>query len=477
MPHCLSKYVNRFSRKAKIKGSSTMNTNHYEHAIVIGGSIAGLITSAILTRHFDRVTVIERDRMPDGPELRKGVPQANQPHILLKRGQMIMEDLFPGMTDELIASGAVPVNMGAELQWFVLGGWRPRFESSIDILGTSRPLLETTIRKHLKANPKIMFMQDTRVIGLATDVAHSRATGVKVDHRYMGELTVSADLVVDASGRATHAPEWLAELGYVPPEKTAVNARAGYSARFYEIDPSLGVKAMYVQPTPISGARGAVLLPQEGNRWHMALVGIAGDFPPNDEAGFLEFARSLPTPDIYNIITKAKPLTEPVGFRHAENRLYHYDQLPRYLESFVAIGDAVFAFNPVYGQGMTVAAVSAVDLDHSLRTQRMFSDDLIGLAEHFQTKLGETLAMPWQLATGEDMRWEGTEVEGFVPPPTPETLEMGAYMDKVFVAANRNPVVLEVFLKVQNMLESPAAFFAPEMMALVMAETAEPELA
>ncbi|MEO8395164.1 MAG: FAD-dependent monooxygenase, partial [Chloroflexota bacterium] len=382
-----------------------MHKNHYERAVVIGGSIAGLVTSAVLARHFDRVTVIERDRMPDKAELRKGVPQATQPHILLKRGQMILEDLFPGMTDELIAAGAVPVNMGADLRWFVLDGWRPRFESSMNILGASRPLLETTIREHLKADPKVMFMQETRVIGLSTDADREHVTGVKVDHRYMGEMTVTADLVVDASGRATHAPEWLAELGYVPPEKTAVNARAGYSARYYEIDPSVDFGGMYIQPTPISGARGAVLLPNEGNRWHMALIGIAGDYPPNDEAAFLEFARSLPTPELYNVIKNAKPLTDPVGFRQAENRLYHYDQLPRYLENFVAIGDAVFAFNPVYGQGMTVAAVSALDLDQSLRIQQTLSDDLTGLAEHFQKTLAATLAMPWQLATGEDMRW------------------------------------------------------------------------
>jgi hypothetical protein len=151
--------------------------------------------------------------------------------------------------------------------------------------------------------------------------------------------------------------------------------------------------------------------------------------------------------------------------------------MPRYLENFVAIGDAVFAFNPVYGQGMTVAAVSALELDQSIRVQQTLSDDLTGLAEHFQKTIGATLAMPWQLATGEDMRWEGTEVEGFFPPPTPEMLEMGAYMDKVFVAANRNPGVLEVFIKVQNMLESPAAFFHPDVVSLVMAENAEVEQA
>jgi flavin-dependent dehydrogenase len=292
----------------------------------------------------------------------------------------------------------------------------------------------------------------------------------------MGDLNVWGDLVVDASGRATKAPEWLAELGYVPPEKTAVNAHAGYAARYYEVDPSLNWKAMYVQPTPESGARGAVLLPQEGNRWHVALIGIAGDYPPNDEAAFLDFARSLPTPEVYNVLKFAEPLTEAVGFRSAENRLYHYDQLPRYLENFVAIGDAVFAFNPVYAQGMTVAAVSALNLDRELRVQRDSSDDLTGLTERYHNAVAATLAMPWQLATGEDLRWQGTEVEGFIPSPDAAALEAMAYMGKVFVAANRNTTVLDVFLKVQNMVESPLAFFTPEMMQLVLAENAQVEL-
>ena len=453
-----------------------MSKNAYEHAVVIGGSIAGLVSAQVLSRYFERVTVIERDRYPQDVDYRKGVPQATQPHILLQRGQMILEQLFPGTTDDLVAAGAVPVNMGADLRWFVLGSWRPVFESSVNILGVSRPLLETTIRRKIAANPRVMFMQDATAVGLETDAERTRATGVKISHRFMGELTVSADLVVDSSGRATKAPKWLAELGYVAPEKTEVDALAGYAARYYEVDPSVEWKALYVQQTPVSGSRGGVVLPIEGNRWHVALTGMGGDYPPNDEAALLEFARTLPTPEIYQVLKNARPVGPIVAFRHAENRLYHYDQLPRYLENFLALGDAVFAFNPVYGQGMTVAAVSAVNLDETLAEQATFAENLAGLAERFQKRLGATLAMPWQLATGEDMRWPNTEIDGFVPVPDEAALQMRAYLDKVFLAANRNPAVLEVFMKVQNMVESPAAFFQPEMMQMVMAEVETQEL-
>ena len=282
-------------------------------------------------------------------------------------------------------------------------------------------------------------------------------------------MIVSADLVVDASGRATKAPEWLAELGYEPPAKTQVNAHAGYASRYYEVDSSVDWKGMYVQPTPMSGPRGGVLLPNEGNRWHVGLVGIAGDYPPSDDAGFLEFARLMPTPDFYEALKHAKPLGHAVAYRTAENRMYHYDQLPRYLENFVALGDAVFAFNPVYGQGMTVASVSALDLDQALLTQRATHSDLSGLAELFQKTLAHTLAMPWQLATGEDMRWEGTEIEGFVPTPTEQDLQAAAHMGQVLLAANHNTTVLEAFIRVMNMVASPEIFFTPEMIAEVNA--------
>jgi 2-polyprenyl-6-methoxyphenol hydroxylase-like FAD-dependent oxidoreductase len=450
-----------------------MNKNAYEHAVVIGGSIAGLVSAAVLSRHFERVTILERDRLPENIELRKGVPQGTQPHILLKGGQMILEQLFPGFTAELEAAGAVSVNMGGDLRWFAMGTWRPRFESSVEILGASRPLIEATVRRHLAQNPKITFIQEASVKGLATDADNTQVIGVDIDHRFMGELTVAADLVVDASGRGTHAPEWFEALGFEPPAITAVNAFAGYSARYYEVTPGMNFKGMYVQPSPLTGPRGAVLLPNEGNRWHVALIGIAGDYPPNGDEQFLEFARSLPTPEIYNILKDAKPLGHAaVGFRKSENRMYHYEQLPRYLENFVAIGDAVFAFNPVYGQGMSVAAVSALDLDKALNEQCDLSDNLIGLAERFQKALGETLAMPWQLATGEDLRWQATEIEGYYPPPDAQAIEMGAYMGKVFAAANRSTEVLETFIRVQNMIESPAAFFSPDMMTLVMEEAA-----
>ena len=158
-----------------------MSQHPYQHAVVIGSSIAGLVSAAVLRRHFDRVTIIERDRLPEAVELRKGVPQATQAHILLKRGQMILEDLFPGLTDELVAAGAVPVNMGSELRWYVLDGWRPRFESEINTLGVSRPQLETTIRRHLTADAHIEFMQEARAVGLATDAGKTRAVGVKIN--------------------------------------------------------------------------------------------------------------------------------------------------------------------------------------------------------------------------------------------------------------------------------------------------------
>jgi flavin-dependent dehydrogenase len=448
----------------------TIMPNQSKHAIVIGGSIAGMITARVLAEQFDHVTIIERDALSMSNDFRKGVPQGKHPHILLKRGELVLNQLFPGFSDELESNGALPVNFGADVRWFTLGEWRPRYDSEIVILASSRPLLENTIRGRLAVHPKVRFLDDLEVAGLATNVDKTQATGVRVISRHTrAEAVIEADFVVDASGRESQAPEWLEELGYVPPQETKINAYAGYATRIFQRRHDVDFKVLYVQPNAPTQSRGAIIIPMEGNRWHVSLIGMSGDYPPIDEAGFMEFARSLPTPDIYEALKDAEPIGNIVGFRKGENRLYHYDALPRYLENFVLLGDSVYALNPVYGQGMSVAAMAAEVLAETLRTQISAYGTLTGVAEKFQKKLGEVIAMPWQMATGEDLRWPTTTGgENIIPDPA--AMLMGNYLGKLMVAANHNPNVLDALLHVQNMIASPELFFRPDIVLQVVAD-------
>jgi flavin-dependent dehydrogenase len=223
---------------------------------------------------------------------------------------------------------------------------------------------------------------------------------------------------------------------------------------------------MYIMPQPHEGTRGGVIMPLEGNQWHVSLAGMSGDYPPTDEEGFYEFARSLPSPRLYDAIKNAEPAGPIYGYRRAENRLRQYDQLPQYLEGFLLLGDSVFALNPVYGQGMTVAAISAMTLGEAITEQRRRAgdSDLTGLAQRYQQQLGKVLAMPWQTATNEDMRWPKTEGGHDLDLPT---RLIQKYFSQVMRAAPHNPTVVDAFYRVQHMVTPPTLLLRPDMMARV----------
>jgi 2-polyprenyl-6-methoxyphenol hydroxylase-like FAD-dependent oxidoreductase len=398
----------------------------FSQAVVIGSSIAGLTTARVLTDHFDQVTVIERDQLPDTPDFRRGVPQAWHAHTLPLRGHAMLEQLFPGLSDELLANGAVAVNGGSEMAFFMAGSWHQVSHHAAAVsMSLSRPLLETTMYRRLANHPRVQIIQEHEVVGLRTDRAGQAVTGVRLRRRHdvrQNEFNLEANLVVDASGRDSHAPYWLENLGFVPPRESVVNSFAGYASRIYRqpLNFNQTWKTLYIRPTPPRSnrdgiTRGGIILPIEGDRWYVTLTGMARDYPPTDEAEFLDFARSLPTPEFYEAIREAEPLTRVSGFRRAENRVRHYDRLPRFLEGFLVSGDAAYVLNPVYAQGMTAAVMGSRALDDCLREQQR-QGDLTGLAGAFQIKLSQAVADPWQLAIREDKRWPDTEVaEDIVP--------------------------------------------------------------
>lgn len=454
--------------------SKSTDTQAHTHAIVIGGSIAGLTSARVLADHFDLVTVIERDQIPDTPAFRKGVPQGRHPHALLLRGQLILEQLFPGLTQELIDAGAVTVNMGADAKWSVVDQLRISYQSEIDITSCSRPLLEGTIYRHMLAHPKVHFIQQSQVIGLETDASGTFVTGVRLrqlngDHRLdTSTRTIAADLVVDASGRDSDAPQWLEALGFTLPQETVISSDAGYATRIYRRPAHMpaNTKVVYIQTAPPHNTRGGIILPMEGDRWHVTMIGMAGDHPPTDEAGYLEFARSLPSPILYEAIAEAEPLSSISGYRRVENRDRSYEQLSRYLEGFVVIGDAARAFNPVYGQGMTVAAISSLVLDQCLREQRELhgAGDLSGLAQRFQAQLAEATTGPWQMSTGEDRRWAALRGDVTLDPAAELA---GRYIEQVIKASLSIPAVAEAFFRVQQMMDDPSLFFRPDIVLMV----------
>jgi len=448
-----------------------MNTKStYKHAVVIGGSIAGLTAARVLADHCEQVTIIERDVAPAATEFRKGVPQGRHPHVLLKGGELVLEQLFPELRQELFDKGALSVNMGFEMEWFMQGQWREKYTSTIVNIACSRPLLESAIHDRLKVHPKVAFIQESEVVGLLLDESKTRVSGVRTRSRISQAITeIEATLVVDASGRDSDTPRWLEALGFPVPGETSVTSKPGYTTRIYAIPENFKgtYKAIYIQPSAPKHKRGAILVAMEGNRWHVTMCGMAGDYPPTTEEGFLEFAKSLPDQRIYEAIKDAKPLTPVWSFRRGENRLRHYDQLAQYLEGLLVFGDSVYALNPVYGQGMTIAALGAMAMDQCLRDQQTAHPDgnLDGLAKCFQKQLATVIAGPWQLATGEDLRWG---VDDNITPPDFPTRMMQNYMSKLMRVGLVDQAVSEAFFKVQQMIAPPTLFFQPNIMWRVL---------
>lgn len=424
------------------------------HAVVIGGSIAGLSTARVLGRHFSRVTLIERDELTDQSEVRSGVPQGRQLHVLLRGGQEILESLFPGLGDELRSLGAVRLRWGRDVRWYHFGGWKRANDCPLETIGVSRLLLESRLRARLRQDPSVRIVDGATVESLLADAARTRATGVTIRKPGGATEQLDADLVVDASGRESKAPAWLADLGLPVPRDHVVNAGLGYATRYYRAPPDAARawKMLIIHATPPHHDRIGAILPVEGDVWQVVLCGVNEDYPPTDAAGFLAFASTLAGSDVYDAIKNAEPLSSVYGYRRTANRLRRYDELDRSLGRFVALGDAVCAFNPVYAQGMTTAAIGAKLLDECLAKA-----DLDTVAKVFHRRLGRKLLVPWLLATSEDFRYPKTEGRKM----NLGIRLMHGYVDRLIRASTVDEAAYAAFLAIMHMTRSPAVLLSP----------------
>lgn len=434
------------------------------HALVIGGGIAGLATVRAIAGHFARITLVDRDTFPDSAAIRPGVPQARHVHNLLVRGGRVLETLFPGLSNDLAAAGAPEICWTADSIAVAATDPVPRFPSDLVARPSSRALLEWTLRRQLAADPRVTFLAGHEAVGLLHDAATSRVLGVRVreraGHRTGDAFELRADLTVDTSGRDTRTPAWLRDLGYGDVTTTIVNASLGYASRTYRCPPNhiQDWRAIFINTRPPHTPRGGVIFPVEDNHWVVTLVGIAGDYPPTDETDFLAFARSFANGIIYEAIANAEPLGPIHGYRRTENVLRHYERLPRWPRGFVALGDAVCAFNPVYGQGMTASALGARHLAAALR--RAPAADPGVAAPRFQRGLARVNATPWLLATSEDFRWPTTTGGR----PNPGVRLMHRYMNHVLQVAAGSEAAAYTVASVVHLTFPPVALFRPAVL-------------
>lgn len=421
------------------------------HAVVIGASMAGLFAACALSERYEKVTVYDRDTLPDGPEARKGVPQGKQAHALLGRGVDAMTELLPGFDDDMAAAGAAVFDAQGDSNFYLDGYLLKPEHTGLMAMAMTRPAIEHLARQRVAALDGVEIIGGADVTGLLT--SDGRATGVSVQRGDDGAEEVAADLVVDAAGRGSRGVTWLEELGYPVPAETQVRAGVVYVSQLFKADPQGGRMATVTTAYPGHHRSGGVLQ-QEGDTVVVLLTGMVGEDPPIDEKGMLEYAESLEIPDVADFIRESEPLGEPVKMRYPVSRRRHFEKLDRYLGGYIVTGDALCSFNPVYGQGITVAALEALEI----RSLLAASDDDTDLSRRFFRETAKVTAMAWMMSAAADLRYPQAEGKRL-----PMDWVFHSYMDLYRAAATIDPGLGKAFIRVMYMLDSPARLLSPSL--------------
>lgn len=436
-------------------------------AIVIGAGIGGLAAAAALAPHFAEILVLERDHPPPGAGARSGVPHGDQAHVLLLGGQLALAELLPGFEADLAAAGAVPLRQSADSYMdFPRLGRLPPFDIGINFYAASRPLIEAVVRRRVAALAPVTIREGVRVAALVTTPDGSAVIGVRHAGADGAPETLTADLVIDAAGRnGTLSRTMLADTGHAPLAVTEIGMEVAYTTGIFipAEDAARDWKYAYVLAGPPAETRSGLILPIEGGRWLVTMVGRFGERPPADPAGFLEFARGLRTSVLYEALKAAAPLGKFTRFITPGNTWRHFERLAAPPRGWLPIGDTICDLNPVYGQGMAVAAQEAV----SLRRLLDEGGDLAALPAAYLARLAAIITPAWS-AVLSDLGF--AETIGERPPDFAERLRFAA---AVAVVAAREPEMRRLWTEVTNLQKPPSVFQAPALRARIGAVMAE----
>jgi 2-polyprenyl-6-methoxyphenol hydroxylase-like FAD-dependent oxidoreductase len=430
-----------------------------EQAVVIGASMAGLCAARVLADRFTAVVVLDRDTLGGDPTPRRLVPQGRHPHLLLTAGVRLLDGWFPGLTAELCAAGAVELDLCRDFLWHQAGGIQRRPASSLVGPSMSRPLLEWTVRRRVMALPNVNIRGGVNVSGITLDDQADQVVAVQIGE---GE-EITADLVVDATGRHARSIDWLAASGYPAPPTTVVEVDTRYVTRVLERNdsPARDWKAAAVIGEPDT-KRLAMLLPIEGDRWILSIAGINGEIPPTNDDETVAYARTLGSPVIADLIAHGDVIGEPVTHRFPANQRRHVERLRRYPLGWVLLGDSVCSFDPIYGQGMTSAAQQADALGRALDRHRTVSR---AFARRYFRAAARIVNIPWSIAVGGDFAYPDTK--GNKPLGTDI---LNRYIDRVIQAGQCDDTVVIRFNEVVTLVRGPHALLAPSFVLRVLAK-------
>jgi 2-polyprenyl-6-methoxyphenol hydroxylase-like FAD-dependent oxidoreductase len=438
-----------------------MEERRTDRALVLGGGMAGLLAARVLAERYGEVQVLDRDDLTDaGLAARRGVPQAQHIHVLLPRGRQILERLFPGLTAELVADGAVEGDLLGDARVVLNGHRLAHCHGDLLTLSSSRPFLEAHVRDRVGRLPNVRLAEPCDVLGLEASPDGRQVTGVRIIRRSDASAaeTLPADLVIDALGRGSRLPMWLGSLGYPPPAEERLDVDLGYVTRRFRLPPDALAGDWGALHGPVPGRpRGGATGRLEDGSWMVTLFGLAGDHPPRDDAGFERFAASLAAPDIHAVVRAGEPIGRPAVYRFPASLRRRYrrpDGLPR---GVVPLGDGLCSFNPIYGQGITTAGLAALTLRRHLGTGSPLRP------ERLLDDLDRVLDPAWEMALGADLAIP--EVHGH---RSVRTRLGAAYLARLHAAAVHDATLATAFARVVGLVDPPHRLMRPGVAARVL---------
>ena len=438
-----------------------------DRAVVIGGSLAGLSAARVLADAFEEVVVVDRDSLPDEPVAHKGAPQTSHPHVLLEAGRATLEDLFSGFGEEILAEGGLMIDSGTKMRHFEHGGFLADTRERLPTYCASRPLFEYVLRRRVNQIKNVELRGNHQFTEYLTTADAETITGVAIRDENGKEKTLSTDLVVDATGRTSRTPQWLDGHGYDTPRVDEVHVDVTYSS--IQIERPSDDRRLFFVPPSSPRTRGGGLIPIEGDRWEVILQGVHGDDAPTDPDRFVEFAESLPLTEVGELVTSLPWVSDEIAhYPYPSSIRRRYEDLDQFPDGLVVTGDAIASFNPINGQGMSVAALDALQLHHALARA-----GLNNLARRFFGRTADVVDIVWQMSVGAD--FDFPETTG----PKPHGTDLfNWYVDHLVKQAHSDPVLSEAFLRVMRLEQRPTKLLQPGIVWRVFRPTGilEPHL-
>ncbi len=435
-----------------------MNQLVGERAVVIGGSIVGTLTARVLSEFYAEVLVLDRDTVLDVFTVRKGAPQAAHAHAFHSRGFENVMALFPDLAADLEEHGIPMPDLG-QMRWYFNARLLQQTTTGLRSIGAQRPVIEGILRSKVAALPNVTYREQTEVTELLGSPNGERVVGVRLNP--VGEPgaaeQVTADLVIDTTGRGSRTPVWLEQLGYERPAEERMNIGLTYTTRLFHRRPGMLEDTQSVNPVASpEHPRGAFFGRVGPQTCILSLTGILGDKPPTDDDGFLEYVESLPVSEVYEAVRDAEPMTDAVSFGFPASVRRHYESMTRFPDGFFVLGDALCSFNPVYGQGMMVATIEVMALREHL------SAGSLPDSAKLRTDLAAIVDAPWTISTSGDL-----DFPGVVGERSPEVLMGNQFIAKLTVAATEDPVLTDAFLQVAGLKQPLESLMQPDIIARV----------